>query len=407
MTTHSIASRAAAGLLLFCALAHASICPTTSKWAVVPNTTTGKAVLVVGQTVDLTGPAARAGVAVRAGLDAAFASANEASAVQFALSSLDDASSVMIANQNLNTLLMIFEEMASRGVSGVTYIGNTWYMGEDIYSTVPKSTWAKLSGELRSSVYFSQLVPMPTNPDLLVAKEYRMAMDKYHPELNYSHASFEGFISGRLIVMAAAKALELHRWPLTRANFLDAIFREARTFDVYGYKLGPYGDGIGSAYSPQTVDDWCNQGSHEVFMTKMSLDTGELSEEASSSFKFAGCGSWNWNKTAARTVVGFTSLSDTAADRSLHTGIDAALGSYNSNAQDRVILLTSLVSGARVAFTKLAARQEAKAAAKFLVKENNISVIEIVCNKTSHGSQCKDFYDGIEWSLDHGVRSTS
>eukprot|EP00727_Mastigamoeba_balamuthi_P000954 m51a1_g10856 hypothetical protein (129) ;mRNA; f:35868-36296 len=122
---------------------------------------------------------------------------------------------------------MIIEEMASRGVSGVMYIGNTWYMAEDLYSAVPKSTWAKLSGELRSSVYFSQLVPMPTNPDLIVAKEYHKAMDKFHPELKYSHASFEGFISGRLIVMAAAKALELHGWPLTRAIYLDAIFREA------------------------------------------------------------------------------------------------------------------------------------------------------------------------------------
>eukprot|EP00727_Mastigamoeba_balamuthi_P001877 m51a1_g11687 hypothetical protein (186) ;mRNA; f:2958-3515 len=184
-----------------------------------------------------------------------------------------------------------------------------------------------------------------------------MAMDKYHPELKYSHASFEGFISGRLIVMAAAKALELHRWPLTRSTFLDAIFREARTFDVYGYRLGPYGDGIGSKYSPQTPDDWCNQGSHEVFMTQMSLSTGDLAEEKSSSFKFAGCGSWNWNATAARTAVGFTALSDTELERSLRNGMDAAISSYNTKAQDRIILLTSLVSDIRGAFTKLAARQ--------------------------------------------------
>eukprot|EP00727_Mastigamoeba_balamuthi_P001379 m51a1_g11238 hypothetical protein (973) ;mRNA; f:19099-23115 len=574
------------------------MCPTTSQWAVVPNATTGKAVLVIGQSVALTGPLSLTGIAVRAGLDAAFASANEASVIKYVLSSLDDAASIETANTNIMTLVctgangndpafaiagsvgslmseltmmvvpaltgtdgvpvpymgslsgspllrtrayvlssrayvalsrvevgdevnamvsflardwdvlnstavvlqdevsglevailvntslhsmgatllssaiipprtnasqlravvkkvtdkllangkpravvmttmgavtgMIIEEMASRGVSGVMYIGNTWYLAEDLYSAVPKPTWARLSGELGSSVYFSQLVPMPTNPSLIVAKEYRKAMAKYHPELRYSHASFEGFISGRLIVMAAAKALELHGWPLTRANFLDAVFREARTFDVYGYRLGPYGDGIGSEYGAQTADDWCNQGAHEVFMTRMSLATGELSEEASSSFKFAGCGSWNWNRTAARTTVGFTALSDTALERALRVGMNAALSSYNSKAQDRVATLTSLVSGISSAFTKLAARQtvsvaclgeeeaaravgeigsvinlyasyyqEAKAAAMFLVKEKNISSITIVCNQTSHGVQCKDFYDGAKWSIDH------
>eukprot|EP00727_Mastigamoeba_balamuthi_P001377 m51a1_g11236 putative serine threonine protein kinase (519) ;mRNA; r:13584-16932 len=133
-------------------------------------------------------------------------------------------------------------------------------------------------------MYFSQMVPNPAGSTLRIASEYRMAMGKYHPELNYSHASFESFISGRFIVMAATRALELQGWPLTRANFLDAIFRHVRTFDVLDYKMGPYGDGVGTYLNRQTEDDWCNQGAHEVFITQMTLNNGKLEQEGQSSY---------------------------------------------------------------------------------------------------------------------------
>eukprot|EP00727_Mastigamoeba_balamuthi_P000955 m51a1_g10857 hypothetical protein (96) ;mRNA; f:36408-36913 len=92
-------------------------------------------------------------------------------------------------------------------------------------------------------------------------------------------------------------------------------------------------------------------------MTRMSPDTGDLAEEESSSFKFVGCSSWGWNKTSTRTTVGFTALFDTALERTLRVGMNAALSAYNSKAQERVVTLTSMVSGISGAFTKLAARQ--------------------------------------------------
>eukprot|EP00727_Mastigamoeba_balamuthi_P008698 m51a1_g4450 putative serine threonine-protein kinase ctr1-like (1114) ;mRNA; r:150922-154987 len=311
---------------------------------------------------------------------------------------------------------LVIEEMARRGVAGVQYVGTTWYLGEDLYRAVPKATWTKLSRELSSSVYFTQLVPMPTDQQLVVAREYRRAMGKYHPELNYSHASFEGFISGRLITMAAFRALELHGWPITRAGFLDVIFREVRTFDVYGYRLGPYGDGIGSEYGAQTEDDWCNQGAHEVFMTRMSLDTGELAEETSSSFKFQGCSSWGRTKLSTRTVVGFVSepgpAKSAAAQKlesTLKIGMGAAASSYNSKAGNRLITVTSLVSdlaGAlRVPFARSIVNlfasnyQEAKTAVMFLAKAKGARTVVLLYNRTSHGAVASDFSKAIEWTV--------
>eukprot|EP00727_Mastigamoeba_balamuthi_P000798 m51a1_g10715 hypothetical protein (1221) ;mRNA; r:207202-214506 len=278
---------------------------------------------------------------------------------------------------------LILEEMASRGVSGVRYCGTTWYLAEDLFSAVPR--------------------------------KYRQAMDKYHPELQYSHTSFEGFISGRLIVMAATRALELHGWPLTRANFLDAIFRQARWFDVYDYRLGPYGDGIGSRYGMQTADDWCNQGAHEVFMTRMSLATGRLTEETSSSFKFEGCSSWNWGTVSARTVVGKAAADGILTLTSLASGISTAMPKLTARQvlrqpfkrYDGLLIFLGAHSPASSVVNLFASYyQEAKAAATILVHMHNSSSIRIVCNQTSHGAACQDFLDAARWFLRPGNQAT-
>eukprot|EP00727_Mastigamoeba_balamuthi_P000952 m51a1_g10854 hypothetical protein (454) ;mRNA; r:23804-28137 len=342
----------------------ASSCPEV-VYDIMPNNATGRAVLVVGLSAPFSGPHMGMGVAVRAGLEAAFARANEVSQLKFVLASLDDASygdrhmnntetllcrgasgsgpafaiagtvgpsasemtqtvlqtnigpdgvpdtttagpggprtgvalaragagdevnavmaflahdwtvlnntalfyedttmggaflsmvdkagsslelrsmavevvkrllkngkpkAVVLAAQGVMSAAVI-EEMSNRGIAGVKYVAMAWVAAEELYSALPESTRTKLSSKLGASVYFSQVVPEPT-----------------------------GF------------GLEI-----SRANFLDIIFREIRTFDLNGYKLGPYGDGVGSDKRVQTADDWCNQGAHEVFMSQMSLDTG-------------------------------------------------------------------------------------------------------------------------------------
>eukprot|EP00727_Mastigamoeba_balamuthi_P011544 m51a1_g7011 hypothetical protein (341) ;mRNA; r:251657-252679 len=66
---------------------------------------TGEAVLVVGQSAPFSGEHAQLGVDVRAGIEAAFALANETSPIKFALVSLDDQYDDTRQQQNINTLL--------------------------------------------------------------------------------------------------------------------------------------------------------------------------------------------------------------------------------------------------------------------------------------------------------------
>eukprot|EP00727_Mastigamoeba_balamuthi_P011258 m51a1_g6755 putative flag-tagged protein kinase domain of mitogen-activated protein kinase kinase kinase (924) ;mRNA; f:51432-55494 len=256
----------------------------------------------------------------------------------------------------------LIEVLARRGLAGVRYVGIASISAEELFEGTSKDTWARLNGELSSSVYFSQLVPMPTHPTLRISKEYRRAIDKYHSEVRHRcHVSFEGFILGRLITVVASRALELHGWPLTRASFLDTLFREVRTFDLHGWQLGPYGDGVGSDDTPQTVDDWCNQGAHEVFITRMSLVTGKLEEERSSSLRFQGCNVSGWKNMANRAVIGFaTNPSNARAEqesiRNVHLGLEAATRLHNSD-HDKMLGLTTVVSDIDTAFANLKSRQ--------------------------------------------------
>eukprot|EP00727_Mastigamoeba_balamuthi_P008658 m51a1_g4414 hypothetical protein (771) ;mRNA; r:8-2637 len=263
---------------------------------------------------------------------------------------------VLIALGTMSGALM--QELARRGKSGIQYVAMAWITADELYAGAPASAWATLSGELGSSVYFSQLVPMPTTQSspYRIVREYQAAMKKYRPEMPLSHASLEGFVGGSLITAAAQRALELNGWPLTRANFLDAVFRDVRTFSLYGYTLGPYGDGIGNSDAEQTSDDWCNQGSHQVFMTSMNMSTGELSDVASSTFKFSGCSVYGWNDTSHRAVLGFA-FDEATTDTSLvKLGLAAAVGSSNSE-NDRMMTLTTINADVGTAAAKLEARQ--------------------------------------------------
>eukprot|EP00727_Mastigamoeba_balamuthi_P000953 m51a1_g10855 putative serine threonine-protein kinase ctr1-like (1030) ;mRNA; r:28996-33305 len=487
----------------------ASSCPEV-VYDIMPNNATGRAVLVVGLSAPFSGPHMGMGVAVRAGLEAAFARANEVSQLKFVLASLDDASDGDRHMNNTETLLCrgasgsgpafaiagnigwLASEMAmtvpqmNEGSDGapVPYIGslsssemlrqrfivmqrtantniggprtgvaltragagdelnaivaflakdwnvlnNTALFYED--TTMGRGLWlmageavGSLGGSLLSVCNYASTTSATELKSMAVSvvntllangapkavvlaaqgamsgavieemasrgissvKEYRMAMGKYQQGLNASHSSFESYISGRLIVMAATRALELYGWPLTRANFLDAIFRDVRTFDMFDFKMGPYGDGVGTDLSRQTEEDWCNQGAHEVLITQMALNTGDLSQDGLSSYRFKGCSSWGWFNSSRNVVIGTaTRKTTTFADARRQYGEKAALASHRAS-NNRTMALRTIVSKVSEAMSTL--RHRKKKATK----------IVLLWNRSSHNE--------IGQEMAHGLRS--
>eukprot|EP00727_Mastigamoeba_balamuthi_P008494 m51a1_g4267 putative serine threonine kinase (470) ;mRNA; f:290591-292743 len=159
-------------------------------------------------------------------------------------------------------------------------------------------------------------------------------MAKYQPGMNLSHTSLEGFIAGRLLTMAVSRSLEQYEWPLTRATLIDTIFRDIRTFKLFGsYELGPYGDGVGSTDAPQTEEDWCNQGAHQVFLTSMDMSSGKPVNEDSWSFKFSGCTApvTTSRNPQLRAIVGFENIMSITEDDAFVLGLSAAINAHNSD----------------------------------------------------------------------------
>eukprot|EP00727_Mastigamoeba_balamuthi_P008018 m51a1_g3837 hypothetical protein (1007) ;mRNA; f:337730-344058 len=257
---------------------------------------------------------------------------------------------VLLALGSMSAALV--QEMARRNKTGLLYVAMSFVSAEELYTAVPHSTWEMFDAQ-KSLLFFTQVVPLPSDYD---SNEYQKAMQKYQPRMNFTHASLEGFIAGRLVVTAASRALELNGWPLTRATFLDAIFRDIRTFKLYGsYTLGPYGDGVGTTGATQTADDWCNQGAHEIFMTQIEPLTGDLWDAISWSFKFSGCAVSGWNDTSPKSLVGYVQTdTDTSADVQL--GLSAATRAQSNDGSTLVALTTTKNTDSDTALDKLIGR---------------------------------------------------
>eukprot|EP00727_Mastigamoeba_balamuthi_P006906 m51a1_g2836 hypothetical protein (449) ;mRNA; f:251963-253494 len=191
----------------------------------------------------------------------------------------------------------IIEEMAARDVANVTFVCASNIAPSDVFDQLSSTTRSRLR-QLGFEIYFEQLVP-PATADSELARDFVNAMNESGHDTRNAYA-FEGYIVGRLFSAVAARALEIYGWPLTRQTFLDTVFRTYRTFDLRGVTFGPYGD----AQAPQTSEEWCNQGSHELFTNQLSLGTGSLMAQ-SSSFKFAGCHVPRWS-ASKRALVGIS-----------------------------------------------------------------------------------------------------
>eukprot|EP00727_Mastigamoeba_balamuthi_P005761 m51a1_g1804 putative flag-tagged protein kinase domain of mitogen-activated protein kinase kinase kinase (1154) ;mRNA; f:455574-459860 len=181
-------------------------------------------------------------------------------------------------------------------------------------------------------------------------------MERYAPGMPLCHASLEAYVAGKLITTAATAALALYGWPLTREGFLDTLFRDVRKFKLHGLTLGSFGDGTGSPFAPQTEQNWCNQGSHEVRMTRLLYapwaSRAVLIDARTGSYKFQGCGAAGNNYTG-RVLLGASFSSAPAAapvgnvnfsgggDNLLHDGIAAAFAWHNG--EEKVPMLLSTV----------------------------------------------------------------
>eukprot|EP00727_Mastigamoeba_balamuthi_P006911 m51a1_g2840 putative pas domain-containing protein tyrosine kinase (1266) ;mRNA; r:274216-278061 len=225
---------------------------------------------------------------------------------------------------------LIAEMAASDLMGNVTFVCGSNIDPRDVYADLPAPARASLRSK-HSGVYFQLPFPQPQPGSALpIVQDFLAAMNRTSNSSAWASDVYalEGYVVGRLVAMAATRALEIHGWPLTRATFLDAVFRTYRTFDLRGVALGPYGDGA----APQTADDWCNQGAHELYINQLDLETGALREAPSSSFRFAGCHALNWS-VAERVLVGHampSAAEQSAADDMARLGLTAALAASNS-----------------------------------------------------------------------------
>ena len=115
-------------------------------------------------------------------------------------------------------------------------------------SFVGSNALAQELGDDAPGVYVTQVVPIPDDTDTPAVAEYRAALAAIDPDAAPGFASLEGYLAGRLAIVA----LDTCGADLTRKCFLGA-FTELQSIDLSGVSLH---------YGP---DD--NQGSDEVLLT--------------------------------------------------------------------------------------------------------------------------------------------
>lgn len=102
-------------------------------------------------------------------------------------------------------------------------------------------------------VIISQVVPFPWETSIPLVKEYQDALKAHDPKAEPGFVSLEGYMAGKLTVMA----LEKIEGDVTRETFLKTVW-ETGSFDLGGVTL-KFGDGD-------------NQGMDQVFMTQINED---------------------------------------------------------------------------------------------------------------------------------------
>ena len=120
-------------------------------------------------------------------------------------------------------------------------------------SFVGSNALARELGPAGAGLFVTQVVPFPMADQPSVAAAYRQALAAHAPDAQPGFVSFEGYLAGRLAVIA----LERCEGDIDRSRFVDALLG-ADTIDLGGFELR-YGDGD-------------NQGSDAVFLTVIGND---------------------------------------------------------------------------------------------------------------------------------------
>lgn len=115
-------------------------------------------------------------------------------------------------------------------------------------SFVGSNALAEALGPTGDGVIISQVVPFPGDASIALVKQYQAAIKAIDPKTEPSFVSLEGYMAGRLTIMA----LEKTPGAITRDAFLNTIWSTG-TFDLGGVTL-TYG-----------AED--NQGMDDVFLT--------------------------------------------------------------------------------------------------------------------------------------------
>lgn len=120
-------------------------------------------------------------------------------------------------------------------------------------SFVGSNALAQELGDQGEGVVISQVVPFPQDSSIPLVADYQKALKAYDPSLQPGFVSLEGYMVGRLTIMALEKAGK----ELSRENFLSSVYGTG-AFDLGGATLN-YGNGD-------------NQGMDNVFLTVIQPD---------------------------------------------------------------------------------------------------------------------------------------
>eukprot|EP00727_Mastigamoeba_balamuthi_P013554 m51a1_g8821 putative pas domain-containing protein tyrosine kinase (1841) ;mRNA; f:336092-350608 len=193
---------------------------------------------------------------------------------------------------------------------------------------------------LRNNIrlFFTQSMPFPSPPAERLARSSSLIQKFSAANTSLkSHSALEGYLTGWFIYEAAQEAATRNGLPITRGDFLHTIFVDARTFNVLGVTLGPYGVGtVGGASAMQSKLDECNQGIHEVYITRFDPSSG-LQPVPGRSIKFPGCSSPRWYMRHAVTVVGLAIEPGSREDLLTQKGVVASIQDFSTDGTDTVV----------------------------------------------------------------------
>jgi branched-chain amino acid transport system substrate-binding protein len=120
-------------------------------------------------------------------------------------------------------------------------------------SFVGSDALARELGSAGAGVVITQVVPYPRDPGIGVVGKYRAALKSVNPSAEPGFVSLEGYMAGRLVIMA----LDRLGGDITRHALLD-IFSKGADFNIDGTKLG---------FGPNK-----NYGSDTVYLTVLQAD---------------------------------------------------------------------------------------------------------------------------------------